>query len=440
MEPRTLKGFRDYLPAIEAPRKAMIRAIEATFECHGFVPLQTPALEYLETLAGKYGDEGDKLLYRFADHGARDVALRYDLTVPLARVVAQHRGELQLPLRRYQVAPVWRADKPQRGRFREFVQCDADIAGVDSAIADAEVLCAGLAVLDALHIDGARLHLNHRGVLFGLLRTAGVADLALQLASIRAIDKLDKIPAHAVRAEMVGHGVPDEVAGAVLARFTTERPALEGLDAALSTASDAATFEAVARLRRVVELVTAAGHGDRIVFDPTIARGLDYYTGLIYETRLTDARVAGIGAVMSGGRYDGLIGLFCKDAIPAVGISLGLDRLLAALVELGLAADGDARVPVYVTVFDPSTAQAALGLAGRLRAAGLRAEVDAVGGKLGKQLERASKRGARVAAIVGPEEVAAQTVVLKDLRRGVQERFALETVTQATREWIERPD
>ena len=152
---QTLKGFRDYMPELMAPRQAMIRRIEATFERHGFQPLQTPALEYLETLAGKYGEEGDKLLYRFQDHGERHVALRYDLTVPLARVVAEHRNEIQLPFRRYQVAPVWRADKPQRGRFREFFQCDADIVGVNSAMADAETLITGLSVLEALGIQGA---------------------------------------------------------------------------------------------------------------------------------------------------------------------------------------------------------------------------------------------------------------------------------------------
>ena len=327
---QTLKGFRDYMPELMAPRQAMIRLIEATFERHGFQPLQTPALEYLETLAGKYGEEGDKLLYRFQDHGERHVALRYDLTVPLARVVAEHRNEIQLPFRRYQVAPVWRADKPQRGRFREFFQCDADIVGVNSAIADAETLITGLSVLQTLGIDGAVLHLNHRDVLFGLIAAAGVTEKAQQIACIRAIDKLDKIPAAAVQTEIeTGTGVDAETAERVVGQFLHGAMTIESVAAQLSAAGvDTAGLD---RLREVLALVSAAGLGERIRFDPTIARGLDYYTGIIYETRLTDPRVKGIGAVMSGGRYDGLIGLFTKEAIPAVGISLGLDRLLAAI-------------------------------------------------------------------------------------------------------------
>jgi histidyl-tRNA synthetase len=417
IEPKTLQGFRDLLPELMAPRQAMIRAIEATFEAHGFAPLQTPALEYLEVLAGKYGDEGDKLLYRFQDRGERHVALRYDLTVPLARVVAQHRGVLQMPFRRYQIAPVWRADRPQRGRFREFYQCDADIAGVDSAMADAEVLSTGLGVLRALGVEGARLHLNHRDVLFGLLEAEGVTDHALQVACIRAIDKLDKESPAKVRAEMLattGHG--EATVDAVLQVF------LAGHDVGtLRARAGERLAAACARIEQVLALVEAAGFGGKIVFDPTIARGLDYYTGIVYETRLTDPKVAGVGAVMSGGRYDGLIGLFCGQTIPAVGISLGLDRLLAALQELGLVA-GHAAAQVYATVFAPEQGGAMLEHAARLRAAGLSVELDLAGGKLGKQLERASKRGARVALVAGPDEVAAGAVTVKDLRAGQQQQ------------------
>ncbi len=425
---QTLKGFRDYMPELMAPRQAMIRRIEATFERHGFQPLQTPALEYLETLAGKYGEEGDKLLYRFQDHGERHVALRYDLTVPLARVVAEHRNEIQLPFRRYQVAPVWRADKPQRGRFREFFQCDADIVGVNSAMADAETLITGLSVLEALGIQGAVLHLNHRDVLFGLIAAAGVTEKAQQIACVRAIDKLDKVPPVAVVAEIAALGIAVEVASVVLNRFlfaeTNPQKFLQLVVLDDSMSATPTLVEAASRIVTVIELVTAAGLGDRIVFDPTIARGLDYYTGIIYETRLTDPRVKGIGAVMSGGRYDGLIGLFTKESIPAVGISLGLDRLLAALQELELVPKDAHAVQVYVTVFGESEAATAIATAGQLRAVGLRVELDLAGGKLGKQLERASKRGARLAVLIGPDEAAAGTVVLKDLRDGAQQTVA----------------
>lgn len=436
LEPKTLKGFRDFLPEAMAPRQAMIRKIEATFERHGFQPLMTPALEYLETLTGKYGDEGDKLLYRFQDHGDRWVALRYDLTVPLARVVAQHRHALQLPFRRYHVAPVWRADKPQRGRFREFMQCDADIAGVNSALADAEVLITGLSVLRDLGIDGATLHLNHRFVLTGMLAAAGVTDPTTQLHCIRAIDKLDKIGRVGVEAEMcTTGGVQAQVASAVLDLFADPDLSLETVDRVLTEKAGYQGEQhanSIGRLREVVALVQAAGFGDKLRFDPTIARGLDYYTGIIYETRLTDPKVASIGAVMSGGRYDELIGMFAREKIPAVGISLGLDRLLAALQELGhLQAQAGAQV--YVAVFGAEDAGYALQVAYQLRAAGLRVEVDLPGGKLGKQLERAVKRGAQLAVVVAPEERAAGQVLLKDLGRAEQRKVPVEDLAVVAR-------
>lgn len=422
LQAQTLKGFRDYLPEAMAPRQAMIRTIEDTFARHGFVPLQTPALEYEETLMGKYGEEGDKLLYRFEDNGQRRVALRYDLTVPLARVVAQHRAELQLPFRRYHIAPVWRAEKPQRGRFREFLQCDADIAGVNSPLADAEVLVTGLQVLRSLGVDGARLHLNHRDVLFGLLELRGVKDKAQQIACIRAVDKLDKIGEAGVVAEIIREaGLSEALAQQVVGDFQPGG-GLEDLQTAVEKAGENAGMlrEAVARLQQVLALVAAAGLAQWITVDVSIARGLDYYTGIIYETRLTDPKVASIGAVMSGGRYDGLIGLFSKEQVPAVGISLGLDRLLAALQELGLLPAQLARVPIYIAVMNGEVAGSALHVAGLLRAAGLRVEVDLGGGKLGKQFERASKRGASAVVVLGSDEVAGQTAQVKDLASGAQ--------------------
>lgn len=436
IQAQTLKGFRDFLPEQMAPKEAMLRRIEATFAQHGFVPLQTPALEYAETLLGKYGEEGDKLLYRFPDHGGRNVALRYDLTVPLARVVAQHRGALQMPFRRFQIAPVWRADKPQRGRFREFMQCDADIAGVNSAMADAEVLTTGLSVLRALGVlgadnSGAILWINHRFVLSGLLIAAGVSDAEQQLLCIRAIDKLDKVGPDGVRAELQSAaGVSEPVAAAILGLFADPDLSLQKVEEVLV---ERASYEgekranSIGRLRDVIALVEAAGFAGAIRFDPTIARGLDYYDGIIYETRLTDPKVSGIGAVMSGGRYNKLIGMFGKEDVPAVGISLGLDRLLAALQELDLVPKGLAVVPVYVATFAGDEA-AALQIAMQLRAAGARVELDLAGGKPGKQFERASKRGASLVVLAGSNELERGVVQVKDLRSGTQtevERAAL---------------
>ncbi len=419
ISPRTLKGFRDYLPQDMIGRRAMIRTIEAAFNRHGFAPLDTPALEYAEILTGKYGDEGDKLLYRFTDHGEREVALRYDLTVPLARVFAQHKGALPLPFRRYQIAPVWRADKPQRGRFREFMQCDVDIVGAAGPMADAEVLGTGLAVLSDLGVRGARIHLNHRALLTALLDHAGVAGDHGQLLALRAIDKWDKIGEAGVRKELAGGvGLDAAAIDRLMTVFsTTGADSVATLDAleALVGAN-----EGTVRLREVLALLDAAGHGDGVQIDPTIARGLDYYTGVIYETRLTDPKVASMGAVMSGGRYDGLIGMFGKDAVPAVGISLGLDRLLAALRELGLVDDANHGAEAFVTVFNADGRVEAMRVATELRAAGVSAEVSTIEGKLAKQFKRADRRGCRLVLVVGPDDAAAGTVVVKDLTRGAQ--------------------
>lgn len=421
IQPRTLKGFRDYLPQDMIGRRTMIQAIERTFACHGFAPLQTPALEYAEILTGKYGDEGDKLLYRFLDHGERAVALRYDLTVPLARVFAQHKNALPLPFRRYQIAPVWRADKPQRGRFREFMQCDVDIVGAAGALADAEVLGTGLAVLAELGVQGAVIHLNHRSLLAGLLAHAGVAEGRGQLLALRAIDKWDKVGEAGVRRELAGSvGLDETVIDRLMRAFSiheaTGGETLDGLSALIGENAG------IDRLREVLDLLHAAGHGDRVRIDPTIARGLDYYTGVIYETRLTDPKVASMGAVMSGGRYDGLIGMFGKTDVPAVGISLGLDRLLAALRELGLIAEAQHGADAFVTVFNAGGRVDAMAVATELRAAGIATEVSTLEGKLAKQFKRADRRGCRLALVVGPDDVAAGIVVVKDLAKGAQHK------------------
>ena len=419
LQARTLKGFRDTLPQDMLPRRQMLGVIEATFRRHGFAPLDTPALEYAELLTGKYGDEGDKLLYRFADHGDRQVALRYDLTVPLARVVAQHRAALPTPLRRYHIASVWRADKPQRGRYREFAQCDVDIVGAAGPVADAEVLSTGLNVLSALGVEGAVIHLNHRGLLSALLEYAGVLTDKAQLLAMRAIDKWDKVGEQGVRAELARvEEISAESIDKLLTAFSTtgETPAetlsaLEGLIGG---------NEAIDRLREVLRLLAAAGHSSGVTIDATIARGLDYYTGVIYETRLTDPRVASIGAVMSGGRYDDLIGMFGKEQLPAVGISLGLDRLLAALGELNLLDEAHHGADVFVAVFNPEGRSDAFEAAAILRAAGVAAEISTVEGKLAKQFKRADKRGCRLAVVIGPDERKAGQVVVKDLRAGGQ--------------------
>lgn len=423
---RTLKGFRDTLPEDMAPQRAMLRTIETTFAVHGFGPLDTPALEYAEILTGKYGDEGEKLLYRFKDHGERDVALRYDLTVPLARVMAQYGGVLPSPFRRYQIGKVWRADKPQRGRFREFMQCDADICGSDSAMADAEVVICGLSVLRALGISDFRLHLNHRGVLRRMLDASGIGP-DRQAVALRCIDKLDKVGQDGVTRELAAAG------------FDASQSArlLELVELGVNVGDELGDNEDSARLSDVLTLVQAAGLAEHIVFDPGIARGLDYYTGVIYETRLTDPRVASMGAVMSGGRYDGLIGMFGKQTVPAVGISLGLSRLLAALRELELVSSDGAAADVFVTVFGPAQAAASVRAAQVLRAAGISVELSLKAGKLGKQFAQADRRGCRIAIVIGPDEAAAAQARVKDLRSGDQTVVDLAALAEAVQGGLE---
>jgi histidyl-tRNA synthetase len=417
---RRLKGFRDTLPAEMSPQQAMIRTIEDTFERHGFSPLDTPVLEHAEILAGKYGEEGDKLLYRFDDRGGRPVAMRYDLTVPLARVVAEHGSKLPTPFRRYQVGKVWRADKPQRGRFREFMQCDVDICGSDSMLADAEVLVCGLSVLRALGIEGFRLHLNHRELLRSLLAAAGVDGDDRQAEALRAIDKWDKVGRDGVAKELATSGLAAESVERVLAGFAGRQAGARDELARLAPLVGENGAPAVARLSEVLGLLEAAGYGDCVAIDPTIARGLDYYTGVIYETRLTDPKVAAFGAVMSGGRYDGLIGMFSKQSVPAVGISVGLSRLRAAMDELTVGGDTCDAPAVHMTVFDSSTAPAAFEVAQMLRDAGIAVEVSLRSGKLGKQFSQADRRGCRFAVVIGPDEAANRVAKLKDMGSGEQ--------------------
>jgi histidyl-tRNA synthetase len=425
VEPRVLRGFRDYLPGEMVPRQRMLAVIERVFQSFGFSPLQTPALEYHDILMGKYGEEGQKLLYHFRDEGDREVALRYDLTVPLARVVAQH-PDLPRPFRRYQIAPVWRAERPARGRFREFVQCDADIAGSPDPLADAEIVELGCALLDGLGVQRYRMRINHRKVLTGLGTTAGIPPTA-EAGVLRTIDKLPKIGAAETRrllAEENGlaagqiekllefleiAGEPGEVLLRLERFFPEPGPGREG----------------VAVLRQIFSLLSAVGLSGRVALDLSIARGLDYYTGTIYETFLEE--LPGFGAVMSGGRYDSLIGSLAGEEIPAVGISLGIDRLAAGLLELKLLPESRGGVAeVVVATFDAERAPAAHRAAASIRAGGVACELYPALAKLGKQFKYAERRGARWVVVVGPDEEARGEAQVKDMTKGKQEPVKLE--------------
>lgn len=417
--PQILKGFRDFLPETMIPRETLMATAREVYRSYGFSPIDTPALEYAEILLGKGGAESDKQMFRFTDQGGRDVALRFDLTVPLARFAAQHLSEIGTPFKRYHLAPVWRAEKPQRGRFREFVQCDFDTIGTDSNLADIETLLVIHDLFDRLGFERFTIRVNHRGLLNGLLETLGLDDRSAGV--LRALDKLPKIGREAVLQELaegVGAEAPQAARLLEFAAITgTPGDVLNRVESLLE--GNERGLDGVTKLRQLFDCVAAAGiASDRVALDVSIARGLDYYTGTIYETFLTD--LPDIGSVCSGGRYDNLAGLFTKQPLPGVGASLGLDRLLAAMAELGRLKTPSTPASVLVVLFDESRAGDYFRIARQLRSAGIATEVFPQARPLKKQLQYADRRGFRFALIAGSEEFAHDVWQLKDLRQGRQ--------------------
>jgi len=424
IEPRTLKGFRDYLPAAMIPREWLMDTARRVYRSYGFSPIDTPALEYLEILTGKGSDETDKQLYKFKDHGGRDVGLRFDLTVPLARFAAQHFAELGTPFKRYHIANVWRGENTQRGRYREFIQCDFDTIGTLSVAADIETALVIHDLMLALGLEGFKIHVNNRQVLTGLLDKLGLADRATPV--LRALDKLAKIGPGPVIEEMVSAaGASQSQAGHVveLAGISGDHDAvLSQLDALVAGSERGAA--GVARLRELVAALGAAGvPSQRIHIAPAVARGLDYYTGTIFETFLDE--LPGIGSVCSGGRYDNLAELFTSQQLPGIGASLGLDRLLAALEELGRVGKTATPAPVFIPYFDAARLHDYLRLAAAVRAAGIGVEVYPDSKKLGQQLKYADRRGFRVALVAGENEFAATSVQVKNLASGQSQTVSL---------------
>jgi histidyl-tRNA synthetase len=437
IQPRTLKGFRDYLPEMMIPREKLIEKARRVFRSYGYAPIDTPALEHAEILLGKGGEESDKLIYRFTDHGGRDVALRFDLTVPFARFAAQYIGQLGTPFKRYHTGPVWRGENTGRGRYREFWQCDFDQIGTTSNAADIEVALVIHDLFRELGFSNFRIHVNNRLVLNGLLEELGLAEKATAL--LRALDKLSKAGRDAVREEMAAvAGVDRSRAERVLtlAEATGDNnQILSQLDRDFGTNEKAA--EGIRRLRELLDVSRAAGVDEaHLTLDLSIARGLDYYTGSVYETFLSD--LAGIGSVCSGGRYDNLAGVYTKQSLPGVGASLGLDRLLAAMEELGLLAKSSTPAPVLMVQFAPEYLGLYERMARGLRAAGIGVEVFPDAKKIGQQLQYAEKRGFRAALIAGPDEVATRTWKIKDLERREEASLAEADVAAAIRRMLEK--
>jgi len=437
---KPLSGMRDFLPLDVLRRNYVIDTIQRVYQSYGFEPLETPTMERLDTLLGKYGDEGDQLIFRVMKRGDKlarslaenptedsvgDAGLRYDLTVPLARVVAEYRNAIPRFFKRYQIQPVYRADRPAKGRYREFVQCDVDIAGSTSPTVEAEVLAAGAQVLQELGFttpDDFQIRLNHRGILHGLMAVAGVAP-DQEGAALVAIDKLDKIGMDGVRAELLDRGIDPEATAALLSMMAEAPQGIDKTDDILAWLGDRleqspAGSAGVAVLK---EVVTYAAHGPAAGFlrvDPYLARGLSYYTGPIFEIEFPGLSGSGGG----GGRYDDLVGMFSGQQIPACGFSLGLERILLLMEERNVFPEKLAGLPqVLVTLFDDSTVGDSFRLAHELRRAGLRVDLyPQIKDNYGKQFKYADERKIRYAVLLGPRELETGSAAIKDLVSGEQ--------------------
>ena len=418
IEPRTLQGFRDYPPALMIPRERVLQTARTVYRSYGYAPIDTPTLEYADVLLGKGGGENDRIVYRFKDHGDRDVAMRFDLTVPFARFAAVHVPQLGTPFKRYAMGPVWRGERPGQGRYREFWQCDFDTIGTLSNAADAEVALVINDLFTALAFDKFQIRVNNRLLLNGLLESIGVFDKAVPL--LRSLDKLLKLGREKVIEEMTcDAGVTAEQAGRVLTLAEasgTNAEILNSAEASFNGNPNEKAREGLLRLRELLSVANTAGvPAERIRIDLSIARGLDYYTGTIYETFLGD--LPAIGSVCSGGRYDNLASLYTKQVLPGVGASLGVDRLLAAMEEIKhpWMTGQSTPAPVLVLQFENTWLGQYQRVARNLRAAGIGAEVYPDVKRLKAQFEYADKRGFKVALIAGSEEFANGVWKIKDL-------------------------
>jgi histidyl-tRNA synthetase len=430
------RGTRDFLPADVRKREYVIGIIKEVYESYGFEPLETPAVENIETLMGKYGEEGNQLIFKILKRGEKldealtstnpqseirnpqlaDLALRYDLTVPLARVVANRKNDIPKYFKRYQIQPVWRADRPAKGRFREFYQCDVDWIGSGSMVVEAELINAVSDIFKRLGFKDFVVRLNRREVLRDILDTAGVRS-EMHADALVAIDKLDKIGSEGVAKELAERGIDSSSAGVLLEIFEqTQRIVDEGKDVNRTIVGNLLNIvgnEVLTEIGQVLQLADKCP----VQLDPSLARGLSYYTGSIMEVNVPDLA----GSLAGGGRYDGLIGMFGKEQIPACGISLGLERILVVMDERGMfppeIADSTP-ADVMITIFSEETISESLKLANELRASGVRVTVYPEPDKFGKQMKYADSIKVPYVAILGESEIAAGKVKLKDMRSG----------------------
>lgn len=408
IKPRVLKGFRDFLPENEIERKAVVTKLENIFENFGFVPIDTPVLEYTEVLLGKGGGETDKQVYNFRDSGKRDVAMRFDLTVPFARYISQHLDELYLPFKRYHIAKVWRGENTQRGRYREFTQCDFDIVGVDSPSSDFEIMLMMQSSLSKLGVNEVTIKFSHRGIFNRMLETLCLKDKTIEV--LRIVDKLDKI------GEVKVVGMLEEITTTenslqILEYIKPGRNFRETLDKMIFLSGGAA--EDTARLEVIYSYIKENGIEQSFILDPSITRGLDYYTGLVYETFLNE--LPEIGSICSGGRYNNLASLYTKTDLPGVGASIGLDRLLAGLEVLGKKSVLKSLTQVLILDLDDNIIGHYHKIATTLRKKGINVEVFPIKKKIQGQFKYAEKKTIPYIIFCGEDEMNKNVVNLKDL-------------------------
>lgn len=421
IQPKILKGFRDFLPQDEILRSDLIEKLTKTFRSYGFVPIDTPVLEYTEILLRKSNGETEKQMFRFEDNGGRDVAMRFDLTVPFARFTAQHKEELYFPFKRYHISKVWRGEKPQAGRYREFVQCDFDTVGSDSAVSDFETLSLMKAALSAIGVDEIKIHVNHRGIFNRFLKKLGLSEKSEDI--LRAVDKIAKVGEEKVSAEL------EEITGNAdsSAKIIDYIKPLSSFEETLSHIEELAgdEDEDSKRMKTIFSMMKAAGIEGTYMLDPAITRGLDYYTGIVYETFLE--KLPSIGSVCSGGRYDNLAGLYMKEKLPGVGSSIGLDRLIAGLSELGITNAKGSYLDVEIFNTDENLNVQYQEVAAKLRKEGISVEVFPDTVKINKQYSVTDKKQIPWGIMLSSNSETANTITLKNLKtREIFESISIE--------------
>ena len=450
-KPSIPKGTRDFLPAEVAKRNYIFDTIKKSFETYGFSPIETPSFELSSTLLGKYGEEGDRLIFRILNSGEKvkkadlkaleeenyarfsnslaEKALRYDLTVPFARFVVQHQNELAFPFKRYQIQPVWRADRPQHGRYQEFYQCDADVVGSDSLLYEVDFVLLFDEVLTNLNLPDFTIKINNRKILSGIAEVCGESDKLIQITV--AIDKLDKVGVDGVIKELIEKGVAESAIDKIKPLFEISGDTASRLEQMKSyLAQSEIGLKGVEELTYVLDQVNELGlKRAKVEFDVTLARGLNYYTGAIFEVKANGVKM---GSICGGGRYDDLTGIFGMKDMSGVGISFGADRIYDVLNELELFPESvDNRLDVLFINFGPEEEKACLKLVKKLRDAGISAEVYPTSAKMNKQMKYANARGVKNTIMLGANEIASGEIQIKNMDSGEQTPVFIENIVSA---------